>query len=114
MLASGGRSRRPDCRAAIAAAPDRSAAIAALFFAFGLIMPNFNAIAMQPMGAVAGTASSFVGFYTTAAGALLGWGIGGFFDGTIQPLATGFAVLSVAAFLTVLAVEGPRNLFRGE
>lgn len=88
--------------------------VAALFFAFGLIMPNFNAIAMQPMGAVAGTASSFIGFYTTAAGALFGWAIGAFFDGTIQPLATGFAALSVAAFLTVLAVEGPRNLFRGE
>ena len=31
-----------------------------LFF-FGLIMPNFNALAMEPMGRIAGTASSFIG-----------------------------------------------------
>jgi len=77
-------------------------------------MPNFNAIAMQPVGSVAGTASSFVGFYTTAAGALLGWLIGAYFDGTVQPLATGFACLSLAALATVLAVERRRGLFKGE
>mgnify|MGYP005852097103 CR=1 FL=1 len=68
--------------------------LASVFFSFGLIMPNFNAIAMQPMGAVAGTASSFIGFYTTGAGAIFGWAIGAYYDGTIRPLATGFAVLS--------------------
>ncbi len=88
--------------------------VATVFFSFGLVMPNFNAIAMQPMGAVAGTASSFIGFYTTAAGALFGWAIGIFFDGTILPLAVGFALLSLSAFATVLAVEGRQGLFRGE
>lgn len=91
-----------------------AALLAIVFFSFGLIMPNFNAIAMQPVGSVAGTASSFVGFYTTAAGALLGWLIGAYFDGTVQPLATGFACLSLAALATVLAVERRRGLFKGE
>lgn len=88
--------------------------VASVFFSFGLIMPNFNAIAMQPMGAVAGTASSFIGFYTTGAGAIFGWAIGAYFDGTIQPLAIGFALLGLAALATVLAVEGRKGLFRGE
>lgn len=87
--------------------------VASVFFCFGVIVPNFNAIAMQPMGAVAGTASSFIGFYTTAAGALFGWAIGAYFDGTVRPLAIGFAVLSTAALAMVLAVEGRRGMFRG-
>ena len=88
--------------------------VASLFFSFGVIVPNFNAIAMQPMGAVAGTASSFIGSYMTGAGAVLGWAIGACFDGTIRPLAIGFAVLGLSALVTVLVVEGRKGLFRGE
>lgn len=88
--------------------------VATAFYSFGLIVPNFNAIAMQPMGAVAGTASSFIGFYTTAAGAIFGWMIGAYFDGSVKPLAMGFALLSIASLVTVLAVEGRRGMFRGE
>ena len=45
-------------------------------FCFGLIMPNFNAIAMEPMGRIAGTASSFVGAVTTGVAAGLGLYVG--------------------------------------
>lgn len=88
--------------------------VATAFYSFGLMVPNFNAIAMQPMGAVAGTASSFIGFYTTAAGAIFGWIIGAYFDGSVKPLAMGFALLSISSLVTVLAVEGRRGMFRGE
>jgi DHA1 family bicyclomycin/chloramphenicol resistance-like MFS transporter len=88
--------------------------LASAFFAFGLMVPNFNAIAMQPMGQVAGMAASLIGFYTTAVGAVFGWGIGRLFDGTVRPLAFGFAVLALCAFACVLAVEGRRGLFRGD
>ena len=40
--------------------------MALTLFCFGLIMPNFNALAMEPMGRIAGTASSFYGAVTTA------------------------------------------------
>jgi MFS transporter, DHA1 family, multidrug resistance protein len=79
--------------------------IAATFFCFGLIGPNFNALAMEPMGEVAGTASSFIGFYTTAAGAFFGWVVGQSFDGSVRPLTIGFAVLGVAALAAVLITE---------
>lgn len=88
--------------------------VASAFFSFGVIVPNFNAIAMQPLGALAGTASSAIGFYMTAAGALFGWAIGALFDGTVLPLAAGFAVLSFSALATVILTEGLRGLFRGE
>ncbi|HET8729436.1 MAG TPA: MFS transporter, partial [Alphaproteobacteria bacterium] len=83
-----------------------SAFLAVMFFCFGLIAPNFNALAMEPLGHVAGMASSFIGFYTTAAGALFGWLIGQAFDGTVRPLTIGFAALGVLTLLTVLKTEG--------
>jgi len=76
-------------------------AIGACFFLFGMIVPNFNAMAMEPHGRVAGTASSFLGFFTTAAGASIGWAVGQTYDGTSLPLAAGFAGLSIAALAVV-------------
>jgi DHA1 family bicyclomycin/chloramphenicol resistance-like MFS transporter len=77
----------------------------ATFFCFGLIGPNFNALAMEPMGRIAGTASSFIGFYTTAAGACFGWVVGQSFDGSVRPLTIGFTVLAVSALIAVLITE---------
>lgn len=79
--------------------------LALFFFCFGLMMPNFNAIAMEPLGRLAGTGSSFIGFYSTAAGAILGSLIGQAYDGSIQPILIGFATLSLLTLVTVLATE---------
>lgn len=83
-----------------------------LFF-FGFIMPNFNALAMQPQQAIAGTASSFVGFVTTGAGAVFGWLVGQRFDGTVLPLLAGFAGLTLAALAIVAVTEGGRLFAAG-
>ena len=88
--------------------------MAACAFLYGLILANFNAIAMQPMGQAAGMAASLTGSYSTAAGALFGTLIARQFDGTVLPLFTGFAVLGFCALLTVFLVEGRAGLFRGE
>jgi DHA1 family bicyclomycin/chloramphenicol resistance-like MFS transporter len=88
--------------------------MAVCFFLYGLIMSNFNAIAMQPMGQAAGMAASLTGSYSTAMGALLGTLIAGQFNGTILPLFTGFAMLGSCALLSVFVVEGRSGLFRGE
>ncbi|MEQ8967346.1 MAG: multidrug effflux MFS transporter [Azospirillaceae bacterium] len=82
----------------------------ALFF-FGIVMPNFNALAMEPMGRIAGTASSFVGAMTTGLGATLGWYIGQHYDGTAAPLVAGFAACGTASLALALATERGR-LFR--
>lgn len=84
------------------------------FYLFALMQANLNAIAMQPVGHVAGMASSLLGAFVTTAGVVLGGAIGRCFDGTPMPLAIGFAVLGICAFLVVLRVEGTRGLFRGE
>ena len=57
---------------------------------FGWIGSNFNSIAMEPLGHVAGTASSILGFIQTLGGGISGAAIGQAFDGTVTPLAAGF------------------------
>jgi DHA1 family bicyclomycin/chloramphenicol resistance-like MFS transporter len=71
--------------------------LAANLFLFGMITPNLNALAMEPHGERAGTASAFLGFYTTLIGAVLGGWIGSFFDGTVLPLVLGYLGLGIAA-----------------
>jgi DHA1 family bicyclomycin/chloramphenicol resistance-like MFS transporter len=77
-------------------------------FLFSLTMPNFNAMAMEPLGAIAGTASSFIGSYTTLTGALLGLVIGRSFNGTVTPLSTGYLCLGLSCLLVVLWTERGR------
>ncbi|MDP1909751.1 MAG: multidrug effflux MFS transporter [Hyphomicrobium sp.] len=82
-----------------------------LFYLFGLIAPNFNAMAMEPQGDNAGMASSVIGFVSTGIGALAAAFVGHMFDGSVLPLALGFLCLSAAAFAVVVWVEGPRGVF---
>ncbi len=81
-------------------------------FCFGFAMPNYNALAMEPLGHIAGTASSFVGAFTTAGAAVLGWYVGQQFDGTVVPLALGYVGLGALAILAVAVTERGR-LFAG-
>lgn len=59
---------------------------------FGLVGANASALAMEPMGHIAGTASSLQGLLSTVGGALVGLVIGQSFNGTTIPMVTGFAV----------------------
>jgi MFS transporter, DHA1 family, multidrug resistance protein len=70
-------------------------------FAFGVLVPNLTAMAMSPLGSIAGTASSMVGFLSTTLGGLLGFAVGQLFDGTIRPVLAGYVIMSVAALLVV-------------
>jgi MFS transporter, DHA1 family, multidrug resistance protein len=81
------------------------------FACFGMMGSNFSAIALQPFGAMAGTASSAYGFATTTISALLGAVVGSQFDGTTLPLAIGLFVLGMTALGIVTVTERGR-LFR--
>lgn len=85
--------------------------VAAGQFLFALTVPNFNSMAMEPLGAVAGTASSFIGGFTTLLSSVLGFVVGRAFDGTVLPLSLGYLVLGAIALLWVLWAEHGR-LFR--
>lgn len=77
----------------------------------GLCGANFGAMAMEPVGHVAGTASSVQGFVTGLGAVGVGSLIGQAFDGTTLPLALGYLGIGLGGLLIVLAVEGGR-LFR--
>jgi DHA1 family bicyclomycin/chloramphenicol resistance-like MFS transporter len=84
-------------------------ALAALMmFAFGLMFANFTALAMEPHGHIAGTASSLYGSITTLLGIGIGTAIGQDYDGTLLPFATGFFLCTLAALAVVLVVEKGR------
>jgi MFS transporter, DHA1 family, multidrug resistance protein len=72
---------------------------------FALIGSNFNALAMEPLGHVAGTASSILGFTQTVGGAILGALIGLSFNGTIVPLTSGYFFFGIGALVLVLIGE---------
>ena len=69
---------------------------------FGLIGANAGALAMEPLGHIAGTASSVQGTITTIGGALIGFAIGQQFDGTTIPFLIGFTGCGSAALAVAL------------
>ncbi|MDB5515596.1 MAG: transporter [Tardiphaga sp.] len=77
-------------------------------FAFGLMFANFTALAMEPQGHIAGTASSLFGSITTLLGIAIGYTIGQDYDGTLLPFATGSLLCTLAALGVVLVVEKGR------
>jgi len=65
------------------------------FFCTGILFGNVNALAMQPLGHVAGLASSVIGSATTFVALILGHFIGYAYDSSVIPLVTGFGLLSL-------------------
>lgn len=80
----------------------------------GLVMPNANTAAMQPMGAVAGTASSIIGVTTSAVGAVLSGVVTRIYDPSARTLAFAmfvFAVLSASCVAYArLRTEDPSSV----
>jgi MFS transporter, DHA1 family, multidrug resistance protein len=81
---------------------------ALMMFSFGLMIANFTALAMEPQGHIAGTASSLYGSITTLLGIGIGTTIGQAYDGTLLPFAAGFFLCTLASLAVVFAVEKGR------
>ena len=78
---------------------------------FGLAGANFGSMAMERMGAIAGTASSVQGFLSVTGGAVLGALVGQAFDGTTVPLYRGFLMAGLFA-LAIVAITERGRLFK--
>jgi DHA1 family bicyclomycin/chloramphenicol resistance-like MFS transporter len=83
---------------------------ALMMFTFGLMMANFTALAMEPHGHIAGTASSLYGSITTLLGIGVGMLIGQSYDGTLLPFSIGFFICALVA-LAIAAVTEKGRLF---
>jgi DHA1 family bicyclomycin/chloramphenicol resistance-like MFS transporter len=84
---------------------------AATMATFSLSVSNFGAMAMEPVGAVAGVGASLQGCISTGSAAIVAALIGREFNGTTLPLAAGSLCCGVLALAFVLAAERGR-LFR--
>ena len=77
----------------------------------GLCGANFGAMAMEPVGHIAGTASSVQGFISSIGAVIVGSAIGQSYAGTTTPLAIGYLCIGLAVLAIVWVVEGGQ-LFR--
>ena len=76
------------------------------FFCLGLLFGNLNALAMRPLGHIAGSGAAMVGSFSILLAVPLGIFIGQAYDGTILPLVCGFALLGAAS--TVIIIKSGR------
>ncbi len=67
------------------------------FFCIGILFGNINALAMQPLGHLAGIGAAIIGALSTLLSTLLGMFIGQSYNGTILPFMVGMVVLSTIA-----------------
>jgi DHA1 family bicyclomycin/chloramphenicol resistance-like MFS transporter len=72
-----------------------------LFAMMGLSMGNLNALAMEPVGHIAGFASSVIGAIATVVSVVLAVPVGLAFDGTARPLMAGVLVFITLALLSM-------------
>ncbi len=75
------------------------------FGCFGMMGANFSAIAMEPQGKMAGTASAVYGFATSTVSAVIGKLVAERFDGTVVPILWGFVVLGLASLVVIIVTE---------
>lgn len=78
------------------------------FGCFGMLGANFTALAMEPQGKIAGTASAAYGFASTTVASLIGYMVAGQFDGTVAPFMWGFVALGVSSLSIIFVTEGYR------
>jgi len=75
------------------------------FSCVGLSFGNLNALALEPLGHVAGMATSVMGGVSTLVAALVAMGLGAFGDGTPVPLAISGALCTALALALMLRVR---------
>ena len=76
-----------------------------IFGFFGFMGPNFNALAMEPLGKIAGTASALLGFASTTMAATIGGLIGAQYNGSLMPVLWGYVALGAVTFVILLVTE---------
>jgi len=82
------------------------------FFFMGLLFGNLNAIAMEPMGHIAGIASAVIGALSSIISLIVGSAIGLSFNMTLMPISLGFLVTAVIGLLIQTWAERREIVFQ--
>lgn len=76
-----------------------------VFFCLGILFGNMNALAMEPLGKVAGFGAAIVGFVSTMLSALLAQYIGTFFQSGVMPLVVSFCIASSVSLVVIWLIN---------
>jgi DHA1 family bicyclomycin/chloramphenicol resistance-like MFS transporter len=79
------------------------------FFGVGICFGNNNALAMQPLGHIAGIGAAIVGSLSTFISVPLGTLVGQSYNGTVLPIIAGLGLLSALSLLIIRWVESARR-----
>jgi DHA1 family bicyclomycin/chloramphenicol resistance-like MFS transporter len=80
-----------------------------MFFSFGLMFGNLNALSMEPMGHIAGMASAIIGALSSIISMTIGSYIGQMYNNTLIPVVTGFLILGALSLLIIRYAETIRH-----
>lgn len=69
------------------------------FLCIGILFGNLNALAMEPLGHIAGLANSVISSIQTLIGFIIGGTIASLFEGSVYPLVFGFFVMSLISLV---------------
>ncbi|CAL2078004.1 MFS transporter, DHA1 family, bicyclomycin/chloramphenicol resistance protein [Tenacibaculum sp. 190524A02b] len=79
------------------------------FFAIGFLFGNLRALAMEPIGHIAGVGAAFNGFISTIMAVPIATYIGKYITINVVPLFTGFLVCGVISFVLLVSVKNKFN-----
>jgi DHA1 family bicyclomycin/chloramphenicol resistance-like MFS transporter len=79
------------------------------FFGIGILFGNMNALAMEPLGHLAGIGAAVVGSLSTLISMILGTMIGRSYNGTILPLVTSIVILTGLSIFVVRWTESDQK-----
>ncbi|MEL8054961.1 MAG: multidrug effflux MFS transporter [Pseudomonadota bacterium] len=75
------------------------------FACFGMMGSNFSALALEPLGKIAGTASAAYGFATSTVASGFGYLVASQFNGSVIPVMIGFIGLGLLSLCFILWTE---------
>ncbi|WMI65317.1 multidrug effflux MFS transporter [Aestuariibaculum sp. YM273] len=82
------------------------------FFAVGFLFGNLRALAMQPLGHIAGIGAAINGFISTVLAVPIANYIGNYIDTSVLPLFIGFSVFGVLSVFVFLSIRRRNSLSR--
>ena len=80
------------------------------FFAVGFLFGNLRAIAMQPLGHIAGIGAAINGFISTVMAVPIANYIGSFVDTSVLPLFIGFSFFGIMSLLIFILIKNKASL----
>lgn len=80
------------------------------FFSVGLLFGNLRALAMEPLGHIAGIGSAINGFISTIMAVPIANYIGGFVETSVLPLFIGFSLFGLLSILVFISINNTSSI----